>query len=262
MKTVIYYFSATGNSLVVARDIARELGDCDVVPMTKATRDGGEVAYDRIGIVFPVYMFGLPLIVAEFVKMLQSKKNVYIFAVATYGGIPGRPITMIRKILVRCGLKLAAGFGVLMPGNYTPLYEAVAEDKQKAMFDKEAMKTREIATLVKKGCSGIFEEEKIVIGSLLHYALYRGGSSMIRTSAKDFWVTDKCIHCGTCEKVCPVENIKMMDGKPVWSNHCEHCMACLQWCPVAAIQYKDRTEGKKRYHHPAVKMADIAAQRQ
>ena len=261
MKTALYYFSATGNSLVAARDIAREMGGADIVPMTKALSGASSDKYDCIGIVFPVYMFGLPLIVAEFVKKLQSKKDAYIFAVATYGGIPGRPISTIRSMLAKCGMKLAAGFGVLMPGNYTPLYEAIADEKQRAMFDAEKVKAKKIAAMVKDKRSGIFEEEKIVLGTIFHCLLYRGGSSMIRASAKDFWVTDKCTHCGTCEKVCPVANIKMMDGKPVWSNHCEHCMACLQWCPVAAIQYKDRTEGKKRYHHPDVKLADIMSQR-
>jgi len=32
-------------------------------------------------------------------------------------------------------------------------------------------------------------------------------------------------------RVCPVNNIEMVDKKPVWQNRCESCLACINWCP-------------------------------
>ncbi|MCX5694554.1 MAG: EFR1 family ferrodoxin, partial [Candidatus Omnitrophica bacterium] len=72
---------------------------------------------------------------------------------------------------------------------------------------------------------------------------------------------EKCTKCGLCVKVCPVMNIQMQDGKPVWLTHCQHCMGCLQWCPVEAIQYRSLTLGKKRYHHPDIQAIDIVIRR-
>jgi len=43
----------------------------------------------------------------------------------------------------------------------------------------------------------------------------------------------------------------------MWQHHCEKCFACLQWCPQEAIQFGSKTSGRKRYHHPDVKLADM-----
>jgi hypothetical protein len=60
--TTIYYFSATGNSLMVARAIAEKLGDTKLVPMASPDAANPSPNTPRVGLVFPVYIFGLPLI--------------------------------------------------------------------------------------------------------------------------------------------------------------------------------------------------------
>ncbi len=261
MSTTLYYFSATGNSLVVARDLASEFCDARLIPITKAFELGSEEQADTIGIIFPVYMFGLPLIVADFLRTLKVKKGTYIFSVATLGGLSGRAHSLARKILKAAGNDLACGFSVIMPGNYTPLYGAITKEQQDKIFRREKARVKEIAQLVREHKSGIFEEKPFLANFLLYVLLYRVGSAQIPSSAKGFWITDVCTKCGRCAKVCPVVNIEMENGKPRWLDHCQHCMACLQWCPVEAIQYKKTTLGKKRYHHPDVNDKDISGQR-
>jgi ferredoxin len=261
MNTAICYFSATGNSLSVANDLSVELGNTAVVPVTRALKTGVNVSYDSLGIVYPVYMFGLPLIIAEFLKSSAIKPGSYVFSVATYGGLPGRPHSLSRNILKKRGIELACGFSVLMPGNYTPMYGAIAKQRQEKMFAQEKSRVKEIAQLVRQKKRGIVEEQPILLNTLLYSLLYKGGSAMIPLSAKGFWATDSCNECGKCALVCPVANIELRDGKPVWLEHCQHCMACLQWCPAEAIQYKKSTLGKKRYHHPQVTQEAIMRQR-
>ncbi len=164
---------------------------------------------------------------------------------------------LAKNILSARGIKLASGFGILMPGNYTPLYGAISEERQKAMFKGESECVKKIADAVRARKSGIFEEKAIGLGTVLYALLYKAGSSRIPGADEGFWITDDCTGCSICEKVCPVNNIAMTNGRPVWQRHCEHCMACLQWCPAAAIQYKKSTVDRKRYHHPAVKATDI-----
>ena len=86
--TIIYYFSATGNSLVVARAIAEKLGDTELVPMVHQDAEKPLPGTQRVGLVFPVYVFGLPLIVARFIKKLRIPNDTYVFAVAAHGGMP------------------------------------------------------------------------------------------------------------------------------------------------------------------------------
>ena len=60
MKTTIFYFSATGNSLSVARDIAGHLGNTELVSIPCYLQNPQKVDSPRIGLVFPVHIFGLP----------------------------------------------------------------------------------------------------------------------------------------------------------------------------------------------------------
>lgn len=67
-------------------------------------------------------------------------------------------------------------------------------------------------------------------------------------SAKGFYVTEKCSGCGKCEQRCPLNKVKLTNGKPVWGKDCTHCMACIAGCPGEAIEYGKKTQGKPRYY--------------
>ncbi|MFA6357285.1 MAG: EFR1 family ferrodoxin [Candidatus Omnitrophota bacterium] len=261
MSTAIYYFSATGNSLKVARDLAKRFGDVKLIPVTKALKDDSGQFFDIVGIVYPVYMFGLPLIIRKFLKQIKFKSDAYIFSVATLGGLPGRAHSLAKNILAQRGYKLALGFSVLMPGNYTPLYGAIAQEKQDKVFEEEEGRIQFIAENILARKRGIIEEKPALANFLLYKLLYRGGMAQVPLSGKNFWVNEACIKCGLCAKVCPVNNVELVEGKPKWLDHCQQCMACLQWCPVEAIQYKKNTVGRKRYHHPAITVGDIMEQK-
>lgn len=82
---------------------------------------------------------------------------------------------------------------------------------------------------------------------------------LIPLTDKSIYVDDKCNGCATCAKVCPVQNIKMIENKPVWQHHCEMCLACDEWCPTKAIHHWCKIEGKD-YHHPDVTISDMLRQ--
>ncbi len=255
----IFYFSGTGNSLITARHLSAGLEGATVVPVTAAL-GRPECASVTIGIVFPVYMFGLPLIVRDFLGKVQAGNRAYIFTVATMGGLPGLAHSQADAILRRRGYKLSAGFSVAMPGNYTPLYGAAPVPKQQALFAGEKTRVKEIAAFVRAKEVRRFEEGPGFVNFLLHKLLYGSCSPRIPFLSRNFWVTPECNSCGSCSKVCPVRNIEMRDGRPVWLDHCQQCMACLQWCPRSAVQFGRSTRGRLRYRHPDVNMADIASQ--
>ena len=258
MKTTIFYFSATGNSLQVAQDIALELGDTEVISIPKLMNNNEvAVSSERIGIVYPVYMFGMPLIVIEFLKKLKLNASQYIFAVATYGGKAGSSLSETKKVLNSVGLKLSAGFLVMMPGNYTPLYGAITPEKQQEMFDKEKQKVKSIAGIIKEG-KVIPPENDSFLFNLIFSGLIRSAClPRIHKMDKSFWADEKCNGCGVCAKVCPVGDIKMSEGRPGWLSKCEQCMGCLQWCPQEAIQFGKNTSGRKRYRNPRYSFKDF-----
>ena len=57
----------------------------------------------------------------------------------------------------------------------------------------------------------------------------------------------KCIGCGKCVSLCPLNNIKLENNKPVWNGNCTHCMACISYCPTEAIEYGKKSAKKPRY---------------
>ena len=73
-------------------------------------------------------------------------------------------------------------------------------------------------------------------------------------SPKHFYATDSCISCKRCEKVCPVDNVKLREGRPVWGKNCTHCMACICYCPQEVIEYGKKSVGKPRYRFEQLKI--------
>jgi ferredoxin len=246
MKTTLFYFSGTGNSLAVARDLAAALGETEIVRMDRVAVDVPvDLSADRIGFVFPVYMWGLPLIVARFLRRIRDAQDRYYFAVATYGGSPGATLRQAAAVLSENGNTLAAGFAVRMPGNYTPMYGAFAPKKQQKFFDKEKARIPEIAAAVREGKQVAPEVSNPLVNWLLSKHFYSFAAPHIPEMDKSFWVEDKCTGCGTCAKACPAGNIVMEKGRPSWQHRCEQCMACLQWCPECALQYGKAKAGIK-----------------
>ncbi|MDP2923493.1 MAG: EFR1 family ferrodoxin [Candidatus Omnitrophota bacterium] len=257
MSTTIFYFTGTDNSLKVARDLAKELGDANIISIPKVIDKEFDLSAERIGIIYPVYMFGMPLIVRKFIEKLKTNKNKYIFAIVTYGGMVGNTLGQNVKELATQGLKLSAGFAIRMPGNYTPLYEAVARQKQNKMFAEEAQRIKEIAKAINQKWPHKIAKGNFIANFIFSEIIYNLSSPKIPIMDKKFWADEKCTSCGICVKVCPVNNIELSSKKPRWLHNCEQCFACLHWCPQESIQYGKKTLGRKRYRNPEIKLEDL-----
>jgi len=250
MKTTIYCFSGTGNSLKVAKDIKAQIRDTEIIQICKNNIGINDTTSDKIGIVFPVYASGIPLLVKEFIEKINIPKGVYVYTVVTFGAAAGASITQLENLLTDKGIKLSAAFKMKMPGNYQVIYQPYSTKKQKKCFENEKEKIDTIVKSINNNevveVNGTFEKLMRTIGGMIY--------SSFKPYEKDenFWTDQKCNGCGICLKVCPANNIKMNEGKPEWQHKCEQCVACMQWCPQKSIQYKKVTVNRGRYHHPDV----------
>jgi ferredoxin len=259
MKTILYYFTGTGNSLAAAQKIAAALGETELVPIAVLAETLGEItpAAERVGIICPVYFAGLPLMVASFAERLDPAAVQYLFAVTTHGG--GGESAALRQLDTilrkRQGRGLDAGFGVVMPGNYILMYESPQGKEREEILAKA---DNQIAVIA----GDIVRCEKrplpaSLVPRLLFSLAYPWFRSHVRSDDKKFTVSDKCTSCGTCVAVCPSKNIELAGGKPVWKHRCELCCSCIHNCPVQAIQAGDKTEKRQRYRNPDVTLADL-----
>ena len=264
MKTVIYYFTGTGNSLAAAKQVAAALGDCTLVPIASLadTKDDIVPAAGRVGIACPVYDAGLPLIVAEFADRLSLAGTRYVFGLVTLGGAGGpAALRQLGRIIKKKNHRsLDAGFAVKMPGNFPPVHRPLEGAERDTILAAAEKELAGIAARIKNN-----EEARPGFSPfawLMHAATYRFFSGMVRTGDRKFSVSDACTSCGTCANVCPVKNIVMEAGRPAWQHHCESCCACLHFCPKEAIDLNamQGTKGRGRYRHPALKVQDMKAQ--
>ncbi|XES77440.1 MAG: EFR1 family ferrodoxin [Candidatus Bathyarchaeia archaeon] len=270
----IFYFSGTGNSLVVARDLAKKTNATLTPIVLVMGQQTVESNADAIGVVFPVFYAtndrGIPLIIRRFLDKLKGLESKYVFAVCTSGYMPGSTIENLRKDLEAKGGKLAAGFNVRMGS------KRVAPAKQQKMRAKREKKLTAIGDYVVARKTGRFETrgavQKILLAPLhafervvFQYRYRRLAQAsdlsfmeLVPLADLSFRVNEKCVGCGVCARVCPVNNIKLVDGKPVWLHHCETCYACYAWCPEGAIG-GDIVAYNDWYRNPEAKLSDMLA---
>lgn len=261
MNSVIYYFSATGNSLNVAQLIQKDLPDVELRSIAHVLGKSNKPNIilediDRLGFIFPVYAWGMPRIVEDFMKSIKSIKVDYVFAITTCGGTPGKTLLEFNNCLEKKGRSLDCGFAV-NEGAYTFLKENVfmnfipkVATKSPEQFSKRQNEIIDCITRKEKRkieSSGFLANG---IGNTLHGFAIKN----FKTMDQDFWINDDCNNCGQCVNICPRGNIDIKNGKKIWLNNCEFCFACLQWCPKQAIEYSEESVGELRKHHPDIKI--------
>jgi ferredoxin len=170
--------------------------------------------------------------------------------------VAGAPFAICRRLLGENGLELAAGWSVKMPSNYIPLYNPPGGDKAARILERAAPKIDRIIDALQAGTTGVYEDTKAPLRWIAPL-VYDQSAKSFAEKDRHFRVEETCIHCGRCERICPVDNIRLEDGRPTWQHHCEQCMACIAWCPAKAIQYDTRSKGRNRYRHPDVEADEL-----
>jgi len=262
MKTTIYYFTGTGNSLKIAKSLSEKLKECELIPIAKVWEEDNHASTsEKVGFIFPLYYAGLPKIVHDFISKIELTKSSYFFAVVTNAGdINTTPLQQIETILNAKSKTLSAGFFVVMPNNYILGYDIHSEARQKEFFKEAKKKIDTIHDAVEKNENNLGKDffEKRRIKSEKFNKTFR---ESVNESDKSFYAEETCTSCGICVKVCPVNNITLVEDKPLWQHKCQQCLACINFCPEKCIQFGDKSLKTQRYHHPEITVNDIANQK-
>lgn len=256
---MVFYFSGTGNSLQAAKNIADYNGE-DLVSVSEKINSGEQLFEyslsdnETIGFVFPVYAWGPPGMVLEFIDRLKfnNLSNQYIFSVATCGGNIGNTMKSLDSRLAAKGMKLSGGFSVKMPNNYIIMGDVDSKEVEKEKLDAAEKTLLDINRSIEKRETGVFRVEKGFLPGLLTGVV----NPLFNKNAlgtQKFYADDNCTGCGLCEKVCNTRTIKL-EKKPLWGGKCTQCLACINYCPVKAIQYGKGTIKKGRYTNPNVRV--------
>lgn len=246
---MIFYFSGTGNSKQIAKDLALSIGSEEIMDLA-AYPTQEPITAERIGFIFPTYFWGIPNIIETFISQLTIVGDPYLYAIATCGEVPGASLFQVSHLLQTKGYHLHAGFYIVMPENYIISFNVPSSKTQEKIFAKAKKKTNEIAQYVKTNTPRPLPVGRVIIDGLLGYTVNASARKSFPTKDEGFAVNDKCISCGKCAKVCPVHNITFTNNEPSWQHHCEFCLACIHHCPTKAIDWKNKTQKRGRYLNP------------
>ena len=247
---MIIYYSSTGNTEFIAKELAARLGDetLNLLEYVKADNPPELHSEKPFIICTPVFVCSIPLFLLRFLKRMKLTGNETLYVVFTSGGYAGIGNSAGRHVARKLGMKYMGRAEFTMPrnyvvsGHYPPNTEEEIKKRLIASYRKLDDVTKTIQTHGKLRERYVWLFEKLII--LPFVPLW----TKYKYKTTSFYVTDKCVGCGKCEKLCPLNVVEMRDGKPTWSREtCTHCMACIQNCPCRAIEYKDRTESKPRY---------------
>lgn len=254
---MIFYFSGTGNSRYAAKEIADVQGDKIVSIAHEMDKKPSERVYtpdekELIGFVYPIYAWGAPKIVLDFIKSMRlTDDKRYIFSLSTCGGTEGYATQVLQKALLKKGMVLSSAFSISMPSNYVIGEDVEPESVQQKKLSMAKQRLEQINGVLTSRKQGVFE---LLQGSKpgLKTRLINPLFNKFARNTKSFFATDDCVHCGLCEKICPVHTI-ILQAEPVWGKACTQCLGCINCCPVQAIQYGNATKTRGRYIHSELK---------
>ena len=245
---MILYFSGTGNSKYVAKRIADALGD-EIVNLNdriKASNISPVETGERLNIVTPTYAWRIPRIVRDWLLKTELRGAKRAWFVMTCGSEIGNADKYNRDLCVEKGLVCMGTAQIVMPENYIAMFSAPQADEAREIVAKaEPSIDRAIAAIQHNQPfaptrNNLYDRFMSGPVNLIFYKFF--------VNADALTVSDACIGCGQCAKRCPMNNVTLKDGKPVWGKNCTHCMACICYCPKEAIEYGKKSVGQPRYH--------------
>lgn len=247
---MILYFSGTGNSRYCAQMLADLLKD-ECKDCFTYLRNGTSAALSSQKpwvFVAPTYSWQLPRVFAEFIRNSSFSGSQDAYVLMTCGNDVGNAAATNKALLQEKGLTCHGTLPVVMPDNYLVMFSVPSREDSEKMVKAAHPTIKQAASLIQKG-----EDFPPLSGGALGWlksGLVNSLFNRFQIRATPFTASNACISCGKCQKLCPLGNIHLQDGKPVWGAHCTHCMACISGCPVGVIEYGKSTRGKNRYQCP------------
>lgn len=252
---MIFYFSGTGNSHHVAQRLAshlnEELHGVGNALISKHFHHALQ-PMERLGFVFPTYSWGPAPVVLDFIeglKMAGYAESTFTFMVTTCGDDVGCSVGIFKKTVQCKSWHLDAAYSVQMPNNYVCMkgFDVDIESVRLEKLQAATARIEQIAQNIAEGRKAV----DVVTGTWKRVKSHVIRPYFLRHAMSDrkfHTESDKCTHCGTCARLCPMHNISLNSAQePVWQGHCAMCLRCLHHCPTRAIQYGNATQDKGRY---------------
>ena len=243
----VLYFSSTGNCLYIAKCIGGKL-----MSIPKCIHEGiSDIEDEEVGIVFPVYGLCVPPFIVDFIKELTVKTS-YLFGVATYGFFPGAVCSQLAGIRTKNGRSFDYINRLKMAENCITFSDMAGQKGDSNKLQANIDKLLEDVEGQKRYIKADSPFKKMMTRNHLKNYEFETGTGI----TDKLTISSDCIGCGTCRSVCPMKNISISNGTPVFGTTCISCGACLQNCPQNAIHHI-KEKSVARYRNPHVELEEL-----
>ena len=250
-ENIIFCYSGTGNCLDMANNIAKRLGNTDIVMMRKYPAVTDVRGAKRVGFVFPCYGGGLPGHVERYLHDIKVDPESYTFAVQQCAAYAGEGLYKLNELIPLDYWKKVthqdAAIWLFPHELMLPLMGAKEAQARSEHFAEK------IANEVKAGVKTKRKPSKAVVNKVEHAKW----TELARTIGMQLNANDDCVLCGQCAKLCPTGNIRYQGRAVVFGDKCISCCGCVEYCPKQAINFGKITEKRERYHNVNVTPDDL-----
>jgi len=255
MEYVIFYFSGTGNTELIAEEIAKRLQakshSIELISIEELEKIKRASLENKIvGFGFPVYKLTYPDIfdrVLPEISNIAEKSKCFVFS--TYTRFAANALYDFSRRLDQ------SKFEVIAEGCFKAPSCGISARRNEEDYDYESVMFFE---------NNIAEKLDAFVNSILSgnstapkqkYSLI---NELKKVIAKDIEITkyprinidnSKCTCCGVCAKKCPDKNLIKTETQIdiIDSSGCLHCLRCINHCPANAITFGELTVGDNQY---------------
>lgn len=246
---MVLYFSATGNTEFVAKEIARRLNDDCINLLNRVKENDHSDLYSKTPFIIcaPVYVCEMPRFLAKYLREQTFSGSRDVYFIFTSGGYCGISGILAKKMFRKKKMHYLGHAEFRMPRNYVAsnAYPMLEFEQVKARILDSYRKIDTVVSDIRSGRR--LKARHVFLFETVITLPFNPVWSKLKYQTRDFYSTGKCIGCGKCVKLCPLNNLSLKDGKPVWGDACTHCMACIANCPTEAIEYGNITQTKEKY---------------
>lgn len=232
------YFSGTGNSRHALEVFMQEYDkNSEIFSIEDKAVIENVKQHELLIFSYPVQYSNIPKILRDFIVENQELwKGKKVFVIATMGLFSGDGAGILARLLKRYGAEPIGGLHLKMPdsiGDEKALKRSLEENRK--LIEEAEKKIQQAACDMKNGKTAqegmsFFYHLAGLFGQRLYFY-----NKTKRYTGKLKIDASKCIGCGKCEKICPMNNIKMDNKVAISGSLCTMCYRCVNNCPKQAI---------------------------